>query len=201
MSEHEITMVSSSEAENIISQYLPLFQSLNNAGIEYCCIGGLAVMIYAYLEGNDDDFLFRATEDGDIIVPEDFPNDEFIDLYVNAYAGSELDPSKIKETLLGYSPYEEEFDDDQYVNMGVVADYVNMIYTPPVDFPSIDVLHFINIFTLKNVHRQWVNVLGTDVCVASKEDIIYMKEHPFASLTGGELRQQDYIDLKILRAL
>lgn len=57
-------LVGQIEAEDIISEFLPMFEYLNEHEVPYCVVGGLGVMLHAYADEGED--RYRATQDADI---------------------------------------------------------------------------------------------------------------------------------------
>lgn len=53
-----------------------MIRYLNEAGVKYCVVGGLGVLIHAYLSGNDS-LALRATHDADLMFADDFTNIDF----------------------------------------------------------------------------------------------------------------------------
>ena len=82
-------------AEAVFLRYAPLFERLDEEGIDYCLVGGLAVL--AHCLANESGRL-RATEDADIMVPPDYSNADFAHDFIDI------------ESLEALSPPQEESD-------------------------------------------------------------------------------------------
>ena len=56
-------------AESLFARFAPMFAEFERRGIDYCLVGGLAVVVQCLAHGSDR---FRATVDADAMVPQDF---------------------------------------------------------------------------------------------------------------------------------
>lgn len=187
------------DAENLLSRYLPLFEEFDSRGIDYCLIGGLAVVAQCLArEANR----FRATVDADAMVAQDYSNADFARDYLRVYAASPGEAQAVYEAVFGEDGFECLSDDENaFVNasfMGADEDLDG------VDTPSFDICRTLNGRTLATLKRERLNVLGHEIWVATIDELLDMKCGTIA-IYGTDIqtnpRPQDFVDVGILSSL
>lgn len=182
-----------------ISDYLPLFSRLNERGIDYCLVGGLAVMVRALLYGEDS---LRATFDADILVDATYGNQEFANDYLSVYASTPEASRAVYDALFGPGEYDLLSDEDRaFVNMSFVGASEEL---DGIDTPDFDVCRTLTGRTLETVERTLVNIAGTNIWVATVDELLRMKRDTVSLYRVGladTSRPQDFRDIVTLECI
>lgn len=186
-------------AHEIIRGFLPLFRKLNDEGVDYCVVGGLAVLLHSLAAGKDK---VRVTYDADIMFSDEYTNTLFSRDYLDAFATDEAQRSAIADAIFaGGSPDDFLIGDDNVVNALFKGARKEI---DGVETPDVDVVRHLNNKSLADLHKGMVLFEGTPIPVASLDDLLDMKQQTIDSLLsrGHELgRPQDYIDRSRLEEL
>ncbi len=156
--------------------YLDLFRELDNSGVRYLLVGGLAMSLHG---------VPRTTMDVDIVIAMD---DENVDAFISAASCLELSPiMPIPLADLKDKDKRESWFKDK--NMIVFA-----LRSPDPSAPTIDVLvaPIIDLDTALDRAKR-INIEGITIRLASIEDMIELKKE------AGRL--QDISDIEILEKL
>lgn len=187
------------EAMAVFLAYAPMFDGLEDRGIDYCVVGGLGVMIQGLAK---DSGAFRATRDLDMVIARGASADSILESYRDTFADTDSSRETFDAVIVDYDyPSQiaaairqgdnitlEGFDEDED---GFWA-------------PDIDLCQKLNGLSLADLDRERVNVLGHEVNVATVPQLIAMKEMTIGEYRVGNEpspRMQDYIDLQRLKGL
>lgn len=178
-----------------------MIRYLDEADIDYCVVGGLAVLIHAFL-ANLDELSLRSTRDADLMFTDEFTNADFSKAYLSTFADDAELGKKVYETMFGESGFTELSSENQRL--------VNCSFLGPreeieeLNLPDFDVVRYLNGYRLEDLEKVTVNVLGTRVTVASPAQLLDMKTKTVELLSKGSVPSphlQDYADIQTLRAL
>ena len=145
---------------------------------------------------------FRATNDADAMVPQNYSNVSFANDYLRVYAADPKYRKAIYEAVFGKEGFNQLHSSEYaFVNasfVGAVADLDG------VDTPDFDVCRTLNNRTLESIKRERLNVNGQAIWVATVEELLDMKRYTIA-LYGTDVksssRPQDFVDVGILNNL
>ena len=196
---NEPTRIDREAAEELFSRFAPMFADFEERGIDYCLVGGLAVVAHCLVRGSER---FRSTEDADAMVAQRYSNADFARDYLRVYAA---DPNQ------GKAIYDAVFGDDGFKQLGEAENaFVNISFVGAdedldgVDTPDFDVCRVLNGRTLDTIERERLTVLGQEVWVATVGELLGMKRDTIA-IYGGDPqtspRPQDFVDVGILGGL
>lgn len=193
----DLSKTTRENVEELVSKYIPLFKYLDQNNIDYCCCGGLAVLLHALKR--KELTVFRNTEDLDLFLPLEFEEDDIKNIYLAVYAKDNDTAKFIHDEVFGEGSYEglldEQFDD-------YVKDRGNISFDGQLRTPNIDALKWLNGKTIDTIKREIVDFKGIKIKVASLEDLLYMKESVINLYKGNfDSRPQDYIDANLLRKM
>lgn len=185
------------DAEKLFKQYQPMFKSLDVNNINYCLVGGVAVIAHAIANNYDK---YRATIDADLVLPKSYTNKDFAENYIDAYAQNDEQTKTIAIALVGDEDLDKLNDkDNKYANISFIGAEKEL---DGIETPDFDVCRSLNGLSLEDISIEKLNILGFEVSVASIEDLITMKQKTI-ELYGPDPqtnpRFQDFIDLKILK--
>lgn len=187
------------ELEGILRGYLPVFRDLDSEGVPYCLVGGLAVLLHAYVNGYSQT---RSTHDADIMFDDTYSNDDFARDYLRAF-GTDGDASRaLYEKLFGENEFKELSDPEQsLINTSFVGVNAGRVGGRTPDF---DVVRQLNGFRLEDLDSTTLVFEGVPIRVASIPQLIEMKRRTSELLTsfpGSSPRAQDIIDISVLSSL
>lgn len=191
--------ISIRDAESLISLFLPMFEWLDEHGVDYCLVGGLGVLVQAYNFGAED---FRATVDADVMFDAAFTNVDFARAYLDVYA-SDSDYSRVVyDAVFGEDAFNELSTEAQaLVNASFIGAELDI---DGISTPDFDVVRTLNGIDLADIEREPVEILGHTVKVATAAQLLVMKEHTIEMLHadfGTTSRPQDFIDAMRLRVI
>lgn len=186
-------------AEAVFLRYAPLFEKFDEEGIDYCLVGGLAVL--AHCLANESGRL-RATEDADVMVPPDYSNADFARDYLSVYAADPDTSKAVYDALLGESGFDELSEEEAaFMNVSFVGADEDL---DGVDTPDFDVCRMLNARSLATISRERLSVCGVQIWVATVDELLGMKRDT-VSLYGvgieSSSRPHDFIDIASLEAL
>ena len=195
----ELQHINREAAENLMSRYLPMFAEFDERGIDYCLVGGLAVVAQCLAHDANG---YRATIDADALVAQDYSNADFAKDYLRVYAADPDVSKAVYEAVFGEDGFERLSDDENaFVNASFVGADEDL---DGVDTPDFDVCRMLNGRTLATVKRERLKVLGHDVWVATVDELLDMKRGTIA-IYGVDIqtnpRPQDFVDVGILNGL
>lgn len=191
--------INTTDAQNLLEQYIPMFKALKDNNIKYCLVGGIAVMAHALAHNYDK---FRATVDADLVLPKDYSNLDFAKTYVSTYSKSNEENKIIAQALVGNEDLTKLNNKDlKFSNLSFIGAQKNL---DGIDTPDFDVCRIINGYTIEDINTETIKIGDADIVVASIDNLIAMKERTI-KLYGADPetnpRFQDFIDLKILKDL
>ena len=105
----ELQHINREAAENLMSRYLPMFAEFDERGIDYCLVGGLAVVAHCLAH---DASGFRATVDADALVAQDYSNADFARDYLRVYAADPDTNKAVYEAVFGEDGILSSLQDD-----------------------------------------------------------------------------------------
>ena len=186
-------------AENLFSTFMPMFADFENRGVDYCLVGGLAVVAHCLAREADS---FRATRDADAMVSDSYSNGDFARDYLRVYAADAKYRQAIYDAVFGDNGFDGLNEgEDAFINISFVGADEDL---DGVETPDFDVCRLLNGRTLENIERERLEVLGQQIWVATVEELLGMKGDTIA-LYGGDVqtspRPQDFVDVGILSGL
>jgi len=186
-------------AEVLLSRFLPMFAEFEKCSIDYCLVGGLAVVAQCLARGSSR---FRATTDADAMVPQDYSNTDFARDYLRVYAADPQYGKAIYEAVFGEGGFEQLNDaESAFVNASFVGADEDL---DGIDTPDFDVRRTLNGRSLSSISRERLTVVGQPIWVATVDELLGMKRDTI-SVYGGDIqtspRPQDFIDVEILNDL
>lgn len=183
-------------AEWLLRRFLPLFEQFEARKIDYCLVGGLAVLAHCL---DRDSNRLRATVDADILVPDGYSNAEFAQDYLRVYAANPAIAPLVYKAVFGEEGFEElSLEENAFANLAFIgADEA----LDGVDTPDFDVCRKLNGRTLSTVKRQRIVVCGMPIWVATVDELLGMKKDTMALYGEAGLRPQDYLDMRTLESL
>ena len=186
-------------AEKLFARFAPLFAELENRGVDYCLVGGLAVVAHCLSRGVE---AYRATDDADAMVPQDYSNSDFARDYLRVYAADPTYGKAVYDAVFGEGGFEQLSDAEfAFVNASFVGADADL---DGIDTPDFDVCRILNGRTLADVERERLEVLGQRIWVATVDELIGMKRETIA-IYGPDFesspRPQDFVDVGILDRL
>ena len=191
--------INTTDAQDLLEQYIPMFKSLKENNIKYCLVGGIAVMAHALANNYDK---FRATVDADLVLPKNYSNFDFAKTYVSTYSKSNEENKIIAQALVGDEDLNKLNDKElKFSNLTFIGAQKNL---DGIDTPDFDVCRIINGYTIDEIKTETIEIGDVDIVVASIDNLIEMKKRTI-KLYGADPetnpRFQDFIDLKILKDL
>ena len=142
-------------AVGLFASFTPMFSEFERKGIDYCLVGGLAVVAHCLTRGEGS---FRATLDADAMVPPDYSNADFARDYLNVYAADPAYGRAVYEALLGEGGFAELTEPKmEFVNASFVGADLEL---DGVDTPDFDVCRVLNGRTLADLERERLFILG-----------------------------------------
>ena len=93
-----LTRINREAAEELFSRFAPMFAGFEDRGIDYCLVGGLAVVAHCLVRGSGR---FRATENANAMVPQGYSNADFARDYLRVYAADPEYGEAIYDAVLG----------------------------------------------------------------------------------------------------
>lgn len=194
-----LTRINRETAAKLFAEFAPLFRHFGEQGVEYCLVGGLAIIAHC-LAGNLD--RFRATTDADIMVPDTYSNQDFASDYLKVYAVDPKHARAVYEALFGPEGFSELGQkENAFVNISFIGADEDL---DGVSTPDFDVCRILNGRTLASLTRERIRIDGEDFWVASVADLLGMKRDTL-KLYGADVsenpRPQDILDVKTLEDL
>ncbi len=176
-----------------------MFAEFERRGVDYCLVGGLAVVAQCLAHGGD---VFRATVDADAMVPQDYSNTEFARDYLRVYATDPKYADAIYEAVLGKGGFERLSEaENAFVNISFVGADEDL---DGIDTPDFDVCRTLNGRTLASIDRERIELLGQTIWVATVDELLGMKRDTisiYGVSASDSPRPQDFVDVGILGAL
>jgi hypothetical protein len=187
------------DAEDLISSFVPMFKWLDENRVDYCLVGGLAVLLQCI---RTDETNFRATIDADIMFDSSFTNAGFARAYLDVYAADPKYSKSVYEAVFGDGAFEELSTGAQsLINASFIGADADL---DGISTPDFDVVRHLNGIDLKGIGRERVDFKGCPVKVATVEQLLLMKEATInilhADITTTS-RPQDFIDAMRLKSL
>lgn len=183
------------DAKTIIEQFLPIFKYFEKCNIDYCIVGGIAVLIHCYINDSRD---YRETMDIDFIISQKYNNMKIAEDYMSIFGKNKEEREKLKLIILG-DEHDMSVFDNSFENISIegAIEQIDGFNTPNVDFCR--VLNNVNINT---IDRERVSLLGHEVWVATISQLLKMKEDVIRLYGQDPIntsRFHDYIDVKLLK--
>lgn len=182
----------------LLDGYQAFFDSLNSRGIDYCLVGGLAVILHAYVNGFKT---MRSTRDADIMFDSRYTNADFARNYISVFGS---DPNTVKalyESMFGADAFESLSEPEQAL---VNTSFLGIAIGAQDHTPDFDVARSLNGFDLKSLEREVISYKGTEIRVATINQLLVMKKRTqellHASLDSNS-RPQDLIDIRALEMI
>lgn len=200
MAENEhMLRIGRQDAEKLISVFVPMFKWLDEHNIDYCLVGGLAVLLQGIRTGETD---FRATVDADVMFDSSFTNAEFAHAYLSVYAADPKYSESVYEAVFGEGAFEELSTDAQaLVNASFVGADADI---DGISTPDFDVVRNLNGIDLADIKFEEIDFKGYPIKVATADQLLYMKEATInllhADITTTS-RPQDFIDAMRLKSI
>lgn len=192
------------KAKALIDSFIPMFEYLNEQGIDYCLVGGLAVLIRAYVSGSPDVSL-RITHDADLMFGSDFGNDRFAEAYLKTFSSMfESNPGIYDQMFGGDVIKSLSKDEERLVNCSFAGPQVDGEVVGGLNLPDFDVVRKLNGYTLDDLEYDTVAINGVNVPVATPLQLLDMKRKTIALLHADlaeTSRRQDFIDVKTLEQI
>lgn len=192
----ELARIDREAAEELFSQFAPMFADFEERGVDYCLVGGLAVVAHCLVRGSER---FRATEDADAMVAQGYSNADFARDYLRVYAADSAHGEAIYSAVFGDGGFEQLSDaENAFVNISFVGADEDL---DGVDTPDFDVCRVLNGRTLATIERERLVLLGQEAWVATVGELLSMKRDTIA-IYGADFdtspRPQDFVDVGIL---
>lgn len=190
----------SEQAEELIGSFLPLIRSLNEDGVDYCVVGGLGVLIHAYLSSADGVTL-RSTDDADLMFDDSFTNIDFSRSYLCVFtdAADAASSAVVYGDMFGDAGFERfEEDEDLLANCSFRGTRDPAL---GLDLPNFDAVRVLNGFTLDDLETMTVTIGGTDIVVATPRQLLEMKKRTITLMRAtpeNTSRLQDFVDAQTL---
>ena len=186
-------------AEELFGRFIPMFAEFEATGIDYCLVGGLAVVAHCLARNAG---AFRATKDADAMVSQKYSNTDFAKDYLRVYAADPKFSKIIYDAVFGEEGFEQlSSAENAFVNISFVGADEDL---DGVSTPDFDVCRTLNGRSLASIERERLTVLGQPIWVASVKQLLDM-EHDTISIYGAEFetspRPQDFVDVGILNDL
>lgn len=186
-------------AEELFSRFVPMFADFEERGVDYCLVGGLAVVAHCLVRGSGR---FRATEDADAMVAQDYSNADFAMDYLRVYAADPVNGEAIYDAVFGDGGFARlDEAENAFVNISFVGADEDL---DGVDTPDFDVCRVLNGRTLATIERERLVILGQEMWVATIGELLGMKRDTIA-IYGADFdtspRPQDFVDVGILGGL
>lgn len=194
-----MTRVGRQDAQDIVSQYLPMFECLNASGVSYCVVGGIGVML-RMLEGEAEEF--RLTRDADVMFDDGFDNADFAQAYLDSYAATPECARVVYEALFGEGTLDDlRNEESRLANASFVG--AKVAYDG-IETPDFDVVRMLNGRVLADLDASPVVFRGVPIPVASARVLLAMKNETVQLLMASRAetsRPQDFEDIDMLRRL
>lgn len=190
-----LARMSRDDFESLIRGYLGFIESLNESGVNYCLVGGLAVLLHAYSAGYKT---MRRTYDADLMFDESYTNSAFARAYLKAYSNDPMTGAALYEGLFGDGSFSDLSSPDKAL---VNTTFVGVDLGPQGASPSFDVVRRLNGLDLKDLESETIAYQGVPIRVATVTQLLEMKRRTVALLTafpGGAPRLQDVADISLL---
>lgn len=192
------------KARALIDSFIPMFKYLNEQGIDYCLVGGLAVLIRAYLSGSPDVSL-RITHDAGLMFGTDFGNDRFAEAYLKTFSNMfESNPSIYDDMFGGGVIDSLGKEEERLVNCSFAGPQIDGEVVGGLALPDFDVVRKLNGYTLNDLEYDIVTIDGVNVPVATPLQLLDMKRKTIALLHADlaqTSRRQDFVDVKTLEEI
>jgi hypothetical protein len=200
MAEREhMARVDRKDAEALLAAFVPMFEWFDKRGIDYCLVGGLAVLLQGLRAGAKN---FRATVDADIMFDTTFTNVEFARAYLDVYASNPRYSRSVYDAVFGEGAFEELSSDAQsLVNVSLLGADSDI---DGISTPDFDVVRKLNGVSLADIEREEIDFMGHPVKVATARQLLLMKERTIGLLHAEfdtTPRPQDFIDVARLREI
>ena len=191
--------MSREEASEVIREYVPLFRRFDELGVDYCLVGGLAVMLNAidFIEAR-----YRMTYDADVMLDDTFDNADMVRAYLDVYASNPDTSAAVYDATVGLAP--ECLFDDEDGRLGATRICGATEELDGVSTPDLDIVRFLNGKTLETLKRKTVLFEGTPIVVATAGQLLEMKQKTIGLLMASRAetsRPQDFEDIDTLRRL
>lgn len=106
-------------AEELFTRFAPMFAEFEERGVDYRLVGGLAVVAHCLTRGSNR---FRATEDADAMMPQDYSNADFARDYLRVYATDPRHSKAIYDAVFGEDGFDQLSDaENAFVNASFVG--------------------------------------------------------------------------------
>lgn len=191
--------VDRSEAMETFLAYAPLFEQLDEEGIDYCVVGGLGVMIQGLARNAA---AYRMTYDIDLMVSRETDGQSVIDSYGSAFADTE-ESRKAFASIVLEEDYVRQldagFDEGENMTLSEFDSELDGFWGP-----QIDLCQTLNGYVLGDLERERLVIAGHEVTVATIPQLIAMKEDTIREFEVGNepsSRVHDYVDLQRLHEL
>lgn len=159
-------------AQDLVSDFLPMFRKLNEQGTDYCVVGGMAVLLQSMDKARDSN-RFRATHDADIMFGDEYTNVDFAKTYMAAFGGDGKFAKAAYDEMFGDGAFDELAEEDQAL--------INCSFCGPEtfsgknDYPDFDVVRSLNGLVLDNLDREYLQIGDIPVPVAKVDTLLEMK--------------------------
>lgn len=188
-------------AKDMVYDFLPMFRKLNEQGIDYCVVGGMAVLLQSMDKARDSN-RFRATHDADIMFSHEYTNVDFAMAYMAAFGSDGQFAKAAYDEMFGEGAFDELAEEDQaLVNCSFCGPDT---FTGKNDYPDFDVVRSLNGLDLENLDREYIQIEDVAIPVAKVETLLEMK-HRTIELLKSDLsfssRPQDYADIETLEMI
>ena len=199
MDDSSMVRINRVDAEKLLGTFLPMFDWLDDHGIDYCLVGGLGVVVQSLVAGMGQ---FRLTEDADIMFDTTFTNQDFARAYLEIYASGSQNGGAVYDAMFGDGAFDSLAEEAQaLVNASFIGadEAIDGVSTP--DF---DVVRQLNGISLEEIERESIDIMGKRVKVATARQLLEMKERTISLLhadVADSPRPQDFIDARRLREI
>lgn len=188
-------------AQDLVSDFLPMFRKLNEQGTDYCVVGGMAVLLQSMDKARDTN-RFRATHDADIMFGDEYTNVDFAKAYMAAFGSDGEFAKAAYDEMFGDGAFDELAEEDQAL--------VNCSFCGPEtfsgrnDYPDFDVVRSLNGLVLDDLDREYLQIEDIAVPVAKVDTLLEMKNRTIELLKSDlsfSSRPQDYADIETLEMI
>lgn len=194
-----IEQIKVEQAMGLVEEILPMLNEFEEQGIDYCLVGGMAVMIHCLAAGNNS---LRATYDADVMVSQQYSNSDFAKEYLHVYAADPRYAKAVYDAVIGDEGFSAlNSAESAFINVSFIGADTDL---DGIDTPDFDVCRTLNGKTLGSIQRERVLVSGTEIWVATRQELLGMKRSTVELYGVGidqSSRPQDFLDIGSLERI